>query len=106
MFLQDFRCYSDWKAFNRPNILEVLEEFPSLELSAAFLLSQLPLLKPRLYSVSSSPDLHPYELHLTVSVVNYRTQGKGGVILLTMHSISRTCLLKLTQSHTSGGKKF
>ncbi|KAK2831743.1 hypothetical protein Q7C36_016829 [Tachysurus vachellii] len=75
---KDFKCYSEWKAFNRPNFLEVLEEFPSLELSAAFLLSQLPLLKPRLYSVSSSPDLHPYELHLTVSVVNYCTQdGKG-----------------------------
>ncbi|XP_046719546.1 nitric oxide synthase, inducible-like [Silurus meridionalis] len=72
---RDFKCYSEWKAFSMPNFLEVLEEFHSLELSAAFLLSQLPLLKPRLYSVSSSPDLHPHELHLTVSVVNYRTQG-------------------------------
>ncbi|XP_030632223.1 nitric oxide synthase 2b, inducible [Chanos chanos] len=74
----DFQEYSTWKEFRRPTFLEVLEEFPSLELSAAFLLKQLPLLKPRLYSVSSSPDLHPHELHLTVSVVNYRTQdGKG-----------------------------
>uniref|UniRef100_A0AAY5ET85 Nitric oxide synthase, inducible n=1 Tax=Electrophorus electricus TaxID=8005 RepID=A0AAY5ET85_ELEEL len=74
----DLKAYSDWKAFRRPNFLEVLEEFPSLELSAAFLLSHLPLLKPRLYSISSSPDLHPHELDLTVSVINYRTQdGKG-----------------------------
>ncbi|KAK2831742.1 hypothetical protein Q7C36_016828 [Tachysurus vachellii] len=74
----DLKCYSEWKEFRKPNFLEVLEEFPSLALSAAFLLSQLPLLKPRLYSVSSSPDLYPHELHLTVSVVNYRTQdGKG-----------------------------
>ncbi|KAG7321601.1 hypothetical protein KOW79_014459 [Hemibagrus wyckioides] len=68
------RTYSEWKAFSRPNFLEVLKEFPCLELSAAFLLSQLPLLKPRLYSVSSSPELYPHELHLTVSVVNYHTQ--------------------------------
>ncbi|KAF5899375.1 nitric oxide synthase, inducible-like, partial [Clarias magur] len=61
----DFRCYSEWKAFSRPNLLEVLEEFPSLELSAAFVLSQLPLLKPRLYSVSCSPDVYPHKLHLT-----------------------------------------
>ncbi|TSK49641.1 Nitric oxide synthase, inducible [Bagarius yarrelli] len=77
---KDFKCYSEWKTFSRPNFLDVLEEFPSVELSTAFLLSQLPLLKPRLYSVSSSPDLHPHELHLTVSVVSYRTQdGKGSL---------------------------
>ncbi|KAF7700372.1 hypothetical protein HF521_003330 [Silurus meridionalis] len=74
----DSKSYSEWKAFRTPNFMEVLEEFPSLEVSPAFLLSQLPLLKPRLYSVSSSPDLYPHELHLTMSVVNYRTQdGKG-----------------------------
>ncbi|RXN25944.1 nitric oxide inducible-like protein [Labeo rohita] len=74
----DFQVYTTWKEFNKPTFLEVLEEFSSLELSAAFLLSQLPLLKPRLYSVSSSPDLHPQELHLTVAVVSYYTQeGKG-----------------------------
>uniref|UniRef100_A0A8C1X7T8 Nitric oxide synthase n=1 Tax=Cyprinus carpio TaxID=7962 RepID=A0A8C1X7T8_CYPCA len=74
----DFQVYATWKEFYKPTFLEVLEEFSSLELSAAFLLSQLPLLKPRLYSISSSPDLHPQELHLTVAVVSYCTQeGKG-----------------------------
>ncbi|KAL0973341.1 hypothetical protein UPYG_G00202200, partial [Umbra pygmaea] len=70
--------YTKWKRFRVPTFLEVLEEFPSLEPSAAFLLSQLPLLKPRLYSVSSSPHLHPNELHLTVTVLHYHTQeGQG-----------------------------
>ncbi|XP_059370165.1 nitric oxide synthase 2b, inducible isoform X2 [Carassius carassius] len=74
----DFLVYATWKEFHKPTFLEVLEEFSSLDLSAAFLLSQLPVLKPRLYSVSSSPDLHPQELHLTVAVVNYYThEGKG-----------------------------
>ncbi|XP_034166259.2 nitric oxide synthase, inducible-like [Pangasianodon hypophthalmus] len=93
----DFKCYSEWKAFRKPNFLEVLEEFPSLELSAAFLLSQLPLLKPRLYSVSSSPDLYPHELHLTVSVVNYHTQdGKGPL----HHGVCSTWLNTLKEGQT------
>lgn len=78
--LQDLQVYTTWKEFHKPTFLEVLEEFSSLELSAAFLLSQLPLLKPRLYSISSSPDLHPQELHLTVAVVSYHTQGRGNHI--------------------------
>ncbi|XP_067222547.1 nitric oxide synthase 2b, inducible [Chanodichthys erythropterus] len=74
----DFQVYTTWKEFHKPTFLELLEEFSSVELSAAFLLSQLPLLKPRLYSISSSPDLHPQEIHLTVAVVSYHTQeGKG-----------------------------
>ncbi|XP_048017873.1 nitric oxide synthase 2b, inducible [Megalobrama amblycephala] len=74
----DFQVYTTWKEFHKPTFLELLEEFSSVELSAVFLLSQLPLLKPRLYSISSSPDLHPQEIHLTVAVVSYHTQeGKG-----------------------------
>uniref|UniRef100_A0A8B9LBP6 Nitric oxide synthase, inducible n=1 Tax=Astyanax mexicanus TaxID=7994 RepID=A0A8B9LBP6_ASTMX len=89
--------YSEWKEFRKPNFLEVLEEFPSLEVSAAFVLSQLPLMKPRLYSLSSSPDLHPNELHLTVSVVNYRTQdGKGPL----HHGVCSTWLNTLKDGHT------
>ncbi|XP_065136041.1 nitric oxide synthase 2b, inducible [Paramisgurnus dabryanus] len=76
----EVQVYVAWKDFHKPTFLEVVEEFPSLELNAAFLLSQLPLLRPRLYSISSSPDLHPHELHLTVAVVSYYTQaGKGSL---------------------------
>ncbi|XP_051551936.1 nitric oxide synthase, inducible-like [Myxocyprinus asiaticus] len=70
----DFQEYSTWKDFHRPTFSEVLEEFPSVKVPAAFILSQLPLLKPRLYSVSSSLD----KLHLTISVVEYHTQGGQG----------------------------
>ncbi|KAK2525340.1 nitric oxide synthase, inducible isoform X1 [Columba livia] len=70
--------YNKWKFHNSPNILEVLEEFPSAEVSTAFLLTQLPLLKPRYYSVSSSCDMTPGEIHLTVAVVRYRTRDGQG----------------------------
>ncbi|NXW68045.1 NOS2 protein, partial [Hirundo rustica] len=70
--------YNKWKFYHSPNILEVLEEFPSAEVSTAFLLTQLPFLKPRYYSVSSSCDMTAREIHLTVAVVNYRTRDGEG----------------------------
>ncbi|EGV94350.1 Nitric oxide synthase, inducible [Cricetulus griseus] len=70
--------YNDWKFRNNPTFLEVLEEFPSLRVPAAFLLSQLPILKPRYYSISSSQDHTPSEVHLTVAVVTYRTRDGQG----------------------------
>lgn len=69
--------YNKWKFTNSPTFLEVLEEFPSLRVSASFLLSQLPVLKPRYYSISSSRDRTPTEVHLTVAVLTYRTRGKA-----------------------------
>ncbi|NXN16416.1 NOS2 protein, partial [Indicator maculatus] len=75
---QNTEEYNKWKFYNSPNILEVLEEFPSAEVSTAFLLTQLPFLKPRYYSVSSSCDMTPGEIHLTVAVVNYKTRDGQG----------------------------
>ncbi|XP_015277399.1 PREDICTED: nitric oxide synthase, inducible [Gekko japonicus] len=77
---QSLEEYNKWKFHNSPTILEVLEEFPSIEISASFLLSLLPLLKPRYYSISSSPDWEPKELHLTVAVVTFRTRGGKGPV--------------------------
>uniref|UniRef100_H0WZD7 Nitric oxide synthase n=1 Tax=Otolemur garnettii TaxID=30611 RepID=H0WZD7_OTOGA len=84
--------YSKWKFTNCPTFLEVLEAFPSLRVSAAFLLSQLPILKPRYYSISSSQDLTPTEVHLTVAVVTYRTQGGQGPL---HHGVCSTWLSSL-----------
>lgn len=49
-----------------------------MALPAALLLTQLPLLQPRYYSVSSAPSARPGEIHLTVAVLAYRTQGEAG----------------------------
>ncbi|XP_073472780.1 nitric oxide synthase, inducible [Aquarana catesbeiana] len=70
--------YKTWKSYTCPSLLEVLEEFPSLEVPATFVLTQLPPLKARYYSISSSNDLTPGEIHLTVAVVNYKTKGGHG----------------------------
>ncbi|XP_061460927.1 nitric oxide synthase, inducible [Rhineura floridana] len=93
----NLEVYNKWKFHNSPTILEVLEEFLSVEVSTSFLLSQLPLLKPRYYSISSSQDQEPGELHLTVAVVTYRTRdGKGPV----HHGVCSTWLNTLDLSKT------
>ncbi|XP_077456811.1 nitric oxide synthase 1 isoform X2 [Stigmatopora argus] len=72
--------YEQWKWFNTPTLVEVLDEFPSVQMPSTLLLTQLPLLQPRYYSISSSPDVHPGEIHLTVAVVSYRAKdGEGPV---------------------------
>ncbi|XP_078410153.1 nitric oxide synthase 1 [Cetorhinus maximus] len=72
--------YEKWKWYNNPTVVEVLEEFPSVQVPTTLLLTQLPLLQPRYYSISSSPDMYPDEIHLTVAVVSYRTRdGEGSL---------------------------
>lgn len=73
---QGLQEYEEWKWYNNPTLVEVMEEFPSIQMPSTLLLTQLPLLQPRYYSISSSPDLHPGEIHLTVAVVSYRARGK------------------------------
>ncbi|MBI1390795.1 MAG: sulfite reductase subunit alpha [bacterium] len=57
-------------------ILEVLNEIPNLNVTPhEFALSLKPL-QPRLYSIASSPNAHPDEVHLTVGVVQYDSHGR------------------------------
>uniref|UniRef100_A0A674BRN2 Nitric oxide synthase n=1 Tax=Salmo trutta TaxID=8032 RepID=A0A674BRN2_SALTR len=72
--------YEKWKWYNNPTMVEVLDEFPSIQMPSTLLLTQLPLLQPRYYSISSSSDVHPGEIHLTVAVVSYKTRDGEGPI--------------------------
>jgi sulfite reductase (NADPH) flavoprotein alpha-component len=52
-------------------IVDLLLQFRSARPKPADFVSTLAPLQPRLYSISSSPRLHPDEVHLTVGVVQY-----------------------------------
>ena len=57
------------------HVIDLLELLPKPMPVAEF----IPLLKklaPRLYSISSSPKVHPGEVHLTVGAVRYETHGR------------------------------
>jgi len=56
--------------------VDLLAEFPSAQLPPQEFVDLLRKLMPRLYSIASSPRLHPSEVHLTVAVVRYTSNGR------------------------------
>ncbi|KAK3104726.1 hypothetical protein FSP39_008733 [Pinctada imbricata] len=76
--VNDIEGFEEWKQVRDPNILEVLEMFPSVRIDPTLLLTQLSLLQQRYYSISSSPKAYPREIHATVAVLKYNTMGGDG----------------------------
>ncbi len=58
------------------DVLDLLREAPAFRPKPATLVSLLRPLAPRLYSISSSPRVHPEAVHLTVGVVRYKAHGR------------------------------
>jgi sulfite reductase (NADPH) flavoprotein alpha-component len=58
------------------DLLDLLTAFPSARPPLAELARSLPALKPRLYSIASSPRAAPTEVHLCVSVVGATRRGR------------------------------
>jgi sulfite reductase (NADPH) flavoprotein alpha-component len=57
--------------------VDILREFPEARFeSPEVFLAQLSPVVPRLYSIASSHDVHPGEVHLCVAVVRYDTHGR------------------------------
>jgi len=57
--------------------VDLLAEFPSAKLTPQEFVDHQRRLMPRLYSIASSPRLYPHEIHLTVAVVRYQTNGRA-----------------------------
>jgi len=76
IFSHNTLIYQQWRSYNFPNMADVLNEFHSVHVDPEFLLTQLPLLQPRYYSISSSRKVTPEEVHLTMSVVSYKIHGE------------------------------
>ncbi|TFY74580.1 hypothetical protein EWM64_g9432 [Hericium alpestre] len=60
----------------RRTIREVLEEFRSARIPKAYIFDLFPRLRPREFSIASSVQRHPHEIHLCVAIVAYRTKLK------------------------------
>lgn len=57
-------------------IIHLLQAYPDIRFTPAEFAANLPKLNPRLYSISSSPKMHPGEVHLTVAIVRYENEGR------------------------------
>ena len=62
-------------------LIDLLLAYPGALTEASELVSILPRLAPRLYSISSSPAAHGREVHCTIAVVRYRSHNRerGGI---------------------------
>ncbi|KAG5527891.1 hypothetical protein RHGRI_028726 [Rhododendron griersonianum] len=60
----------------RRTVLEVLEDFPSVQMPFEWLVQLVPPLKTRAFSISSSHSVHPNQVHLTINVVSWTTPFK------------------------------
>jgi sulfite reductase (NADPH) flavoprotein alpha-component len=69
--------------------VDLLAEFPSARPSPQELVEHMRKLMPRLYSIASSPVVHPTEVHLTVAVVRYATNGRDRVGVATTFMADR-----------------
>lgn len=63
---KNFSLYEEWKSKRIPSLLSLLEEFKTIKFEPA-LIAQIPLMKPRYYSISGT-------ISLTVGVVRFKTQ--------------------------------
>ncbi|PTX92633.1 sulfite reductase subunit alpha [Opitutus sp. ER46] len=59
--------------------VDLLAEFPSARLAPQEFVDHLRRLMPRLYSIASSPRVHPTEIHLTIAVVRYESNHRERV---------------------------
>jgi sulfite reductase alpha subunit-like flavoprotein len=80
------------------DVPQVLLDFPSCNIPLADLLEAAPRLKPRQFSISSSPLAHLGRIHITVAVVDFRTPFKRrakGLCSSWLGSITVGCALDM-----------
>lgn len=72
------------------NLLDLLQLFPSLRPPLSLVLSMLPVLKPRYYSIASSPKQHPHSCEITVSVLAGPSRsGEGEYLGVCSNQLAR-----------------
>lgn len=75
----DKKAYDDF-CWGR-DLIDLITDHPADFSDAEEFVGVLKKLQPRLYSISSSPNAHPGEVHLTVAIVRYHSnyRDRGGV---------------------------
>ncbi len=84
-FLRALVAADDRKAYDEfcwgRDLVDLVIDHPADFADAEDFVSHLKKLQPRLYSIASSPQAHPGEVHLCVGIVRYDTHGRkrGGI---------------------------
>ena len=87
-------------------LIDLLLEHPGVLQDPAELVSILPTLTPRLYSISSSPSAHAGEIHTTVAVVRYNSHDRTRGGLCSTLFADRTSVSDRLPIYIHPNKKF
>ena len=87
--LKDDNCYASYILKEKPALSDLLRKFPSIKLPVSLLLTEWHILKPRFYSVSSSPTTRPGEVDITVSIHREQLEGSGTYSCVLVHYKTR-----------------
>lgn len=88
-------------------VLEVLQDFKSAQVPLEWLLQTVPHLKPRQFSIASSPTKHPHSAHILVAVVDYKTpfkrrkQGLCSAWLASLQAVKPNTSINSTHSSSN-----
>jgi NADPH-ferrihemoprotein reductase len=63
--------YESWIVKDQRTVIDVLREFPSVKVPLDHFFEVLPKMQPRMYSISSSPNIHKETVHITAVVTNW-----------------------------------
>ncbi|KAJ3016453.1 NADPH-dependent diflavin oxidoreductase 1 [Thoreauomyces humboldtii] len=61
----------------RRTMFEILQDFHSAKVPLKYLLDLIPAIRPRNFSIASSPVAHPGQIHLCIAIVEYTTKMKA-----------------------------
>ena len=87
---EDEARYREDVLTRRKSVIDLLEEFPACQLPFNHYLEMLPPLRPRYYSISSSPLRHDRHCSITVAVVEGEARSGRG----TFHGVCSSYLLQ------------
>jgi sulfite reductase (NADPH) flavoprotein alpha-component len=102
--LGDSGKLNDW-LYGR-EIIDVLNTWPVKGLPTAEFLEMLRKLPPRLYSIASSLEAHPEEVHLTVGVTRYECHGRARKGVCSTYLADRVALDEPLQVYVDANKNF
>eukprot|EP00049_Salpingoeca_infusionum_P010390 m.177580 g.177580 ORF g.177580 m.177580 type:complete len:431 (-) comp14632_c0_seq60:1659-2951(-) len=75
--LSDSQRYKTEVAFKSLSFLEILQLYPSVRLPFADALTLIPPIRPRFYSICTSPRAHPDDVGLTYRLLEYTSPSTG-----------------------------
>lgn len=88
------------------DILDLITDYPISGLTANDLISLLRKMPARLYSIASSPKLHPNEVHLTVGAVRYETNQRKHLGVCSTYLADHVALSSKVQVYIDKNKGF